>query len=261
MRETYRNLNNQNYWEKRWGNIKTDDPMINLNKYPLKYTLEIVNLKNKDQKILEAGCGAGRILKYLHNLQYDIIGFDFIKTAVDKIKFNNPNIKVLTSNIMNTPFEDKQFDTILAFGLYHNFKYEEVITALNETKRILKDNGNLFFSFRKDNLQNLILDYLKNKKNNLDNSNFHKLNLKEDELKKLLNLLNLKIIKKYYIINMPILIYFKIFRSKKQKNFDEHVGRRDGYSLNLIGSCLNYFFSKFFSKHYCNVIGILCKKN
>ena len=114
MRETYRNLNNQNYWEKRWGNIKTDDPMINLNKYPLKYTLEIVNLKNKDQKILEAGCGAGRILKYLHNLQYDIIGFDFIKTAVDKIKFNNPNIKVLTSNIMNTPFEDKQFDTILS---------------------------------------------------------------------------------------------------------------------------------------------------
>ena len=39
MRETYRNLNNQNYWEKRWGNIKTDDPMINLNKYPLKYSL------------------------------------------------------------------------------------------------------------------------------------------------------------------------------------------------------------------------------
>ena len=38
--------------------------------YPLRYALETVN--SKDGAILEAGCGAGRILRYYHDLEYDI---------------------------------------------------------------------------------------------------------------------------------------------------------------------------------------------
>jgi SAM-dependent methyltransferase len=261
MRETYRSLNNLSYWTKRWNTIDADEAMTNNNKYPLKYTLETINLKNENQKILEAGCGAGRILKYLHQLNYNVVGIDFIKTAIDKIKRKDPKIKAFTENILKTSFKDGEFDTILSFGLYHNFKIKNVIKALSESKRILKDDGNLFFSFRVDNLQNLILDKLKSRKNYKDNIEFHKLNLKEKELTKILSDLNLKIIKTFYIINMPLLFHFKIFRSRKQKKFNEHVGRRDGYSLNFIGTILNSVLINFFPKQYCNVFGIICKKN
>ena len=53
-----------------------------------------------------------------------------------------------------------QFDTILAFGLYHNFQIDMFEKALDETKRILKDDGLLCFSFRSDNIQNYIMKYL-----------------------------------------------------------------------------------------------------
>ena len=84
MRITYRDKNNKSYWTKRWIDIDADEPMKNENKYPLKFSKMII--KSKKKLILEAGCGAGRILRYYHNNNYKIIGIDFVKEAVDKLK-------------------------------------------------------------------------------------------------------------------------------------------------------------------------------
>ena len=93
MRVTYRKNKVKCYWANRWNNIPADEPMNNCNSYPLKYALDTVN--SKDGAILEAGCGAGRILRYYHDLGYDITGFDFIKIAVEKLKKVDPSLKVL----------------------------------------------------------------------------------------------------------------------------------------------------------------------
>ena len=45
---------------------------------------------------------------------------------------------------------------------------------------------------------------------------------------------NLEIIKKEFVTNMPLLFHFKIFRQKKQKIFNEHLGRAEGYQLNFL---------------------------
>ena len=261
MRETYRYSDNKNYWKKRWEDIDTDAPMINKDHYPLKYAIDTINIQNKNQKILEAGCGAGRVLKYFHYSNYNIVGIDFIESAIKKINVHDKKIEVYTDNILSTKFNDEQFDSILAFGLYHNFTEFNFITALVETRRILKKSGFLCFSFRSDNLQNLILDKIKDKKIHSNNvRKFHKLNLKEDEIIKILKRNNFDVLKKEYVTNMPLLFHFKIFRSKEQKKFNEHLARRDGYNLNFLGRILNKFFITFFKKQYCNVYVFLCKK-
>ena len=122
MRVTYRKANNKDYWEKRWFDIPSDAPMENENKYPLKYAKLTVN--SHDGKILEAGCGAGRILSYLYYKNYDVVGIDFIESAIKKIKIKYKDINAEVSDISNTNFDDNSFDTILAFGLYHNFEIE-----------------------------------------------------------------------------------------------------------------------------------------
>lgn len=259
MRITLRNKNNKDYWENRWSSIDVDDAMTNQNEYPLKFTINAIKYSDKKQKILEAGCGPGRIVKYLFNLGYDVTGIDFIETAIDKIKKNNPLIKVSTQSILKTNFNDNEFDTILAFGLYHNFEIQNVKLSLNETLRILKKGGTLCFSFRLDNIQNFILDKLKEKKN-ISHKLFHKLNLKEKEILNILKNYNLRVIEKEFITNMPILFHFKIFREIKQKVFDEHLGRTEGYKLNIIGRILNWIFLNFFKKSYSNIIVITCKK-
>jgi cyclopropane fatty-acyl-phospholipid synthase-like methyltransferase len=57
----------------RWSNIEADTEAQNPDVYPLKFALKVVQ---KGDKILEAGCGAGRILKYFHNRSFNIIGID-----------------------------------------------------------------------------------------------------------------------------------------------------------------------------------------
>ena len=258
MRETYRSDDNKTYWTKRWENIGADEKMENKDSYPLKYTLEAISHKDNNQKILEAGCGAGRIVSYLHDNNFKVVGIEFIRSAIEKIKLKFPKLNVHTMDILNTKFENNEFDTILAFGLYHNFQIDMFEKALDETKRILKDDGLLCFSFRSDNIQNYILDKIKD--NEKSKKHFHKLNLKKNEISKILARKNFRIIKSYYVLNMPLLFHFKIFRSSEQKNFNEHLGRKKGYSLNFIGKIFNKILILFFKKHYCNIHVIYCKK-
>lgn len=261
MRITYRNNNNKDYWTKRWGDIDADDAMVNEKTYPLKFTNESLKFNNnKSQKILEAGCGPGRIVKYLNNNGYNVTGIDFIGSAINKIKLTDPLLDVHEQSILKTKFKDEEFDTILAFGLYHNFKYDDIILSLNETMRILKKGGILCLSFRLDNIQNFILDKIKDKQRE-GNKHFHKINLKETELKDILKKYNLTFLKKYYVTNMPLLFHFKLFRSMRQKQFNEHLGRREGYKLNFIGKIINWFLITFLKKKYSNVIVLICKKN
>lgn len=259
MRITLRNKNNKDYWENRWTSIDVDDAMTNKNQYPLKFTINAIKYSDKSQKILEAGCGPGRIIKFLFNLGYDVTGIDFIDIAIQKIKKNNPLLKVSTQSILKTNFRNNEFDTILAFGLYHNFDIQNIKLSLNETFRILKSGGVLCFSFRLDNIQNLILDKLKEKKS-VSKKLFHKLNLKENEILDILREYNLEIIKKEFVTNMPLLFHFKIFRQKKQKIFNEHLGRAEGYQLNFFGKILNWILLSFFKKSYSNIIVVTCKK-
>ena len=218
MRITLRNKTNKDYWEKRWSDLEADDAMENTTKYPLKYVNDTLKLNqiNKPQ-ILEAGCGAGRIVKYLEKNNYNVTGIDFIDTAIKKIKTSSPNSKVFTEDIKKTSFHNNQFDIILSFGLYHNFNLEDVKLALNETLRILNKNGLLCFSFRSDNIQNYILDNYIKKKNSDSNLNFHKLNLNEQELINLTENMNLKILSKYYVVNMPLYFILK-FLDQMHKN-------------------------------------------
>jgi cyclopropane fatty-acyl-phospholipid synthase-like methyltransferase len=259
MRETFRFEDNKSYWEKRWDKIDADEMMENKESYPLKYTLETVSFNNSKQKILEAGCGAGRILSYLYNQNFNVVGIEFIESAVKKIKKKYPDIEVYTMDILKTNFSDNEFDTILAFGLYHNFQVEKFKQSLIETRRILKKGGVLCFSFRADNLQNYVLDKIKDNKLQ-KNKQFHKLNLKKYEIQNILKENNFKIIKNDFVINMPLLFHFKIFRSKNQKQFNEHMGRKNGYSLNLFGRILNKFLLYFFKEQYCNVHVFYCTK-
>ena len=165
MRITYRDQNNKNYWAKRWKDIPADDAMEDINKYPLKYAL--LTVKDKNQKILEAGCGAGRILRYFKNRGYSITGIDFIKCVVSKLKKTDPSLDVHVGDITNLHYDDKTFKYVLAFGLYHNLPPELLDKALSETNRVMTKGGIVCASFRADNIQTKLTDWLAESRNNV----------------------------------------------------------------------------------------------
>ena len=262
MRITYRRSDNKEYWTRRWDDIPADHPMENPNVYPLKFAQ--LTVQSKDGKILEAGCGAGRILRYYANKGYDIVGIDFIKGAVEKLKEIDPELKVEVGDITNLRFPDQSFRYVLAFGLYHNLQHQ-LDQALYETHRVLKTGGKVCASFRADNIQTWLTDWLtehRARKQGIKTpaTEFHKMNLKESEFIDLFKRASFHVEAVYPVENMPFLYKFSFFRSKEHKIFNENVARREGYKISLIGNMIQKFLLRYFPKQFCNIFVLIARK-
>jgi len=255
MRLTYRSSNIKDYWEKRWSTIPVDQAMTSTSKYPLKYALQTIK-DDQDGTILEAGCGAGRLLRYFHERSFNIVGIDYIQVAIEKLKIADETLNVHVADIMNLPYDDQSFQYILAFGLYHNFE-KDIDKAIQETFRTLKKGGKVCASFRADNIQTRLTDWyahVKSKRVNKSPSlSFHKMNLTRREFIVLFERNGFKIDTLSPVENMPLLYKFKFFRSVPHKTFDENKGRKEGYKLSLFGNLLQTTLMKLLPNQFCNI--------
>ncbi len=262
MRITYRGKNIKAYWASRWSEIDSDLPMTNIDAYPLKYAIETANDKNG--RILEAGCGAGRIQRYFHDQGIDIIGVDYIEVAIEKLRDIDPTLKVEVGDITNLNFKDESFKYVLAFGLYHNLEYglEE---SIQETNRVMEFGGSVCASFRADNIQTKLVDWLtqhrSEEKPSKDCLEFHKMNLTRFEFRKLFEDAGFTIKSIVPVENMPLLYKFSIFRASNHKIFDENIARVEGYKLSWVGQLFQNFLMKFFSDQFCNIYVLIAHKN
>jgi len=94
-------------------------------------------------KVLEVGCGTGRLAKPVEELGAEYMGIDpslkLLKQAFDK------GITSLVRGIGEyLPFPDNYFDTII--GGYHSFRYLILEKAYAESARVLKTEGILAFT-------------------------------------------------------------------------------------------------------------------
>ena len=261
MRITYRHKDNKAYWTKRWSDVPADKPMENKDVYPRKYA-ELTIRKN-DGPILEAGCGNGRILRYYHDQGYEIIGFDFIDVAIDKLKKTDHTLHVEVGDITELRFENESFKYLLAFGLYHNLG-NGLEDAISETHRVLMKNGLVCASFRADNIQTRLTDWLTNRKSNNPNSDerlvFHKMNLTKNEFSSLFKNNDFEIENIFPVENMPILYKFPFFRAKSHKIFNENIARSEGYKLSVLGQILQNILMKYFPNQFCNIYVLIARK-
>ena len=165
MRKIFRDKQNADYWEDRWANSGVDeDGFKNEDIYPIKYAKEAIK---GGEKILEAGCGAGRVYFHYKKRGFDIKGIEYSKSAVENILNKDSTSEVVEGSITDLPYEDSSFDTILAFGLYHNIEDEKALQkSFDETRRVLKQGGQLVASVRFDSLENNIVENIMKKRSN-----------------------------------------------------------------------------------------------
>lgn len=269
MRITHRQAGHKDYWEKRWQALPVDEPMSNPDVYPLKYAL--LATADNPGPILEAGCGAGRILRYFQNQGREILGFDYIASVVAKLKAFDERLQVNVADVTCMPYAEGAFSSVLAFGLLHNLPMEACQQGMSEMQRVLKPGGRVCISFRADNLQNWLNDYWlgplsSGKKHNAKNTSaeqahsaFHKMNLTVDELKALVIEAGFDI--EYFdaVQNMPLLYKFALFRTKMHRQFDESLARAEGYRLSWLGSILQNVLMRF-PNAFCNLYVVVARK-
>ncbi len=113
--------------------------------------------QHKNPKILDVGTGRGSFISIIDHLYKDyekIVGIDISKRAIDMATEafkDNPKIKFVERDILNTGFPEGHFDIVcLANSLHHLDKIPETFKAMNS---LLKPDGEIIvFEMLSDNL-------------------------------------------------------------------------------------------------------------
>jgi ubiquinone/menaquinone biosynthesis C-methylase UbiE len=97
-------------------------------------------------RVLEIGAGTGINIKY-YNIDA-ITSLDLIDIETEFIQLNRdkkkpPKVSIHKGDVMRLPFEDNFFDTVVFTLLFCSVEDPE--TGLSEIKRVLKDDGEIFF--------------------------------------------------------------------------------------------------------------------
>ena len=94
--------------------------------------------------VLEVGCGAGVTFLNLHEFYQEIHGLD-LSTRVDEVTafFRGLNVPVYlkNGNVLDLPYPDDSFDTVLSISVLEHLKPEEQFRAFTEICRVLKPGG------------------------------------------------------------------------------------------------------------------------
>ena len=83
--------------------------------------LSLKYLNDKSLKILEAGCGSGRVVNYLYDLGFqNIYGIELNHDAVTHINRIFPELNIIQGDLLYMPYDDK-FDVVLSYGVVEHF--------------------------------------------------------------------------------------------------------------------------------------------
>ena len=123
--------------------------------------LEETGLLKKDLRILEIGCGAGRLTNYLIRKGFDAIGFDISETLINEGHSRYPDTMIfIASGGEDMPLKDSFFGIVLSFDVLEHIP--DVDAHLSEVRRVLKSGG--FYLFQTPNkLTNVPFEIIKNR--------------------------------------------------------------------------------------------------
>ena len=145
------NIINNNYdnisnWKSIWNKKASEDVSLrvlggyeNTDMIPEDtYNNIITNLDlEKNDKILEVGCGCGYIAQFLKD--YDYTGIDYSQSSIFK-HFSLLNNKVITCEAYPLPFPDNYFDGVFANGVFEYFpSLEYTRKVIEEMNRVSKN--------------------------------------------------------------------------------------------------------------------------
>lgn len=99
-------------------------------------------LKNSNSsKILDLGCGTGRLLNFAN------YGVDVSQNMIEIAKSKFPNKEIFEGNVTSIPFVNNSLDYIFCFHVIMHLDTLTTTLFLTETHEKLKDNGRLIFDF------------------------------------------------------------------------------------------------------------------
>ena len=110
----------------------------------LAQTIKKLVIENKLKKVLDVGCGTGRLVKFLNSKGFVAFGCDSSSNAVRVARKLNNKLTIKLASATILPFKNNSFDLVTAISLIEHLTQNESKEFLKETRRILKPKGYIF---------------------------------------------------------------------------------------------------------------------
>ena len=118
---------------------------------------ELKNYVKKNEKVLDLGCGTGRLRSLFTDKNIDYTGVDFAENLIQIAKEKYGDY-FKTADILSLPFSSQYFDSVWSIAVLHHIPTDKLRKqVLGEIKRVLKPNGRVIMTcwkikslFRKD---------------------------------------------------------------------------------------------------------------
>jgi len=134
---------NKDYYrlEEDYDWIKVTDKIVGLESFFHKtrqrnFLRQLKSFLQKDQKVLDAGCGTGLFSRFLPDGSY---GIDINPRNLAKARQHAPAINFMEADLEQLPFENDSFDLIIITEVIEHFP--DPLKLLSELKRVLKTGG------------------------------------------------------------------------------------------------------------------------
>ncbi len=138
---------NIDYWER-----VMKDPRNSYKELFEKEKLFLRKTIKANSRVLDIGCGDGRIISEFKDIPSEIVGIDSDDKAIEdaqKVFSKEDKIKIMKGNAFKLPFENESFDYVLLMMTLVNFS-ENKLKALSEMKRVLTKSGSIIISVYSD---------------------------------------------------------------------------------------------------------------
>lgn len=96
------------------------------------------------RKVLDVGCGTGRLVKFLNENGFEAIGCDLAEEALKIARERNKNSCLVKASAINLLFKNQSFDLVTAIALIEHLTQKEGRQFIQETHRVLKKDGYFF---------------------------------------------------------------------------------------------------------------------
>lgn len=107
-----------------------------------------VSLAGCSSTVLDAGCGAGRMARYLSDRGCRVAGIDLSPGMLAMAHRDHPDIPVAAGSITALPIADQSVDGAVYWYSIIHVPDEAVSLVLSETARVLRPGGHALFAFQ-----------------------------------------------------------------------------------------------------------------
>ncbi len=112
------------------------------------YAHHLRTLVKRGDRVLDAGCGAGRFTKQLIAMGAEVVALDVSPTQLDLCRQRAPGAaEYVLGSVTELPgLSDETFDTVLALGGVLSYCFDEAPRAARQLARVAKPGGQVMLS-------------------------------------------------------------------------------------------------------------------